>query len=162
MAPDIYLPEIHSAGLYFTLPLQSWDTPISPSLPQWAGPRPLPLNAAPSYRPLLGTEARPAVETSTVAIRAVASVHRLEYFCSSVSAIWTTHRVFLLSVDARGASDAESSGLVDWNVWGESGALVKMQPNPDGGRWWRAMGWSARVTSTKGLRQEFLSKYYES
>src|SRR5258708_32634982 len=97
MPPDSCLFEIHSARLNLTLPAQSWRPSIPPSLPQWAGPRPLPLHAAPSYGPLLGTEAGPAVEASPVAIRAVTAIHRLEHFCSSVSAIWTTHRACLLS-----------------------------------------------------------------
>ncbi len=33
-----------------------------------------------------------------MAIGAMTSVHGLEHFCSSASAIWTAHRVFLLSV----------------------------------------------------------------
>src|SRR6266478_6797834 len=91
MALDSRLLEIHSASLNLATSPQSWRPPIAPSLPQWAPPRPLPLNAAPSYWPLLGTEAGTAVEASPVAIGAVAAVHRLEHFCSSVSAIWTTH-----------------------------------------------------------------------
>src|SRR5882724_13343462 len=96
MPPDSCLLEIHSACLNLTLPAQSWRPSIPPSLPQWAGPRPLPLYAAPSYRLLLGTESGPAVEASTVAIGAVASVNRLEHFCSSISAIRTTHVRYLL------------------------------------------------------------------
>src|SRR6266850_6422286 len=91
VAPDSCLFEIHSACLNLTLPTQSWHPPIPPSLAQWAGPWPLPINPAPAYRPLLGTEARPAVEASPVAIRTMAAVNRLEHFCSSVSAIWATH-----------------------------------------------------------------------
>ncbi len=91
MTSDSCLLEIHSARFNLTLLPQSWHPPIPPSLPQWAGPRPLPINPAPSYRPLLGAEAGPAVEASPVAIRALAAVNRLEHFRSSVSAIWTTH-----------------------------------------------------------------------
>ncbi len=88
--------EIHSARLNLTFPAQCWHPPIPPSLPQRAGPRPLPIHATPTYWPLLGTEARPAVHASPVAIRAVAAVHRLQHFCSPVSAVWTSHCVFLL------------------------------------------------------------------
>src|SRR5258708_35554782 len=63
MAPDSCLLEIHSARFDLTLLPQSQHPPIPPSLPQWAAPRPLPVNPAPSYRPLLGTAARPAVAT---------------------------------------------------------------------------------------------------
>ncbi len=96
MPPDSCLFEIHSACLNLTLPAQSWRPQTGPSLPQWRAPWPLSIHAAPAYGPLLGTKARPAVEASPVAIRAVAAVNRLEYFCSSVSAIWTTHRTCLL------------------------------------------------------------------
>src|SRR5216684_5380823 len=96
MAPDSCLLEIHSAGLYFAVPPESWRSQIAPSLAQWAGARPLALNAAPAHWPLLSTEARPAVQTSPVAIGTMAAVHGLEHFCSSVSAIWTTHCAFLL------------------------------------------------------------------
>src|SRR2546427_12626788 len=68
MAPDSCLLEIHSARLHLTLPPQSWRPSIPPSLPQRAGSWPLPFNAAPTYRPLLGTEARPAIQASPVAI----------------------------------------------------------------------------------------------
>src|SRR6266849_6923616 len=100
MAPYSCLPEVHSAHLNLALSPQSWCPAIPPSLPQrsWSGP--LPLHAAPSYWPLLRTEAGPAVEASPVAIGAMAAVNGLEHFCSSVSAIWTTHRMFLPSVDA--------------------------------------------------------------
>ncbi len=100
MAPDSCLLEIHSARFNLTIPPQSWCPPIPPSLPQWAGSWPLPIHAAPSYWPLLGTAAGPAVEASPVAIGVVTTVDGLEHFCSPFSAIWTTHRVFLLSVDA--------------------------------------------------------------
>ena len=53
--------------------------------------RPLPLHAAPAYWPFLGTEAGPAINTSPVAIRVMTAVNSLEHFCSSLSAIWTTH-----------------------------------------------------------------------
>src|SRR5882672_9279899 len=96
MAPDSCLLEIHSACLNLTLPTQSWHPQTAPSFPQWRAPWPLPINAAPSYWPLLGAEAGPAVEASTVAIGAVASVNRLEHFCSSISAIRTTHVRYLL------------------------------------------------------------------
>ncbi len=99
MAPESCLLEIHSARLNLTLSPQGWCPPIPPSLPQGATPRPLPIHPAPSYWPLLRTEARPAVKASSVAIRTVTSINRLKHFCSSVSAIWTTHRGFLLSVD---------------------------------------------------------------
>src|SRR5882724_3084990 len=106
MAPDSCLLEIHSAGLHLTLPSQSWSPPIPPSLPQGPGPRPLPIHATPAYRPLLGTEARPAVEASPVAIRAVTSIDSLEHFCSSVSAIWTTH---LFTPSSPGSSNQAST-----------------------------------------------------
>src|SRR6266436_5598318 len=96
MAPDPCLLEIHPAGLYFTLRCQSWHPPIPPSLPQWTRPRPLPIHSAPTDWPVLSTEARPAVEASPVAIGTMATVNRLEHDCSSVSAIWTTHRTCLL------------------------------------------------------------------
>ena len=92
MAPDSCLLEIHSARLDFTHSPQCRCPPNPPPLPRWATPRPLPIDAAPAYWPLLRTEAGPAVEASPVAIGAVATVDRLEHFCSSVSAIWTTHR----------------------------------------------------------------------
>src|SRR5260370_39529007 len=101
MAPDSCLLEFHSARLNLTLPQHSWRPPIPPSLPQWARSRPLPIHAAPAYWPLLGTEARPAVAASPVAIGAVAAVHRLEHFRSSVSAIWATHRASLLPPGCR-------------------------------------------------------------
>ncbi len=67
-----------------------------------------------------------------MSIRTVATVHRLEHFCSSVSAIWTTHRVFLLSVDA-GPNPALKA--VGWSIAISRGAnlgvLVKIQPNHD-------------------------------
>src|SRR5882724_3615053 len=106
MPPDSCLFEIHSACLNLTLPTQSWRPQTPPSFPQRATPRPLPIHAAPAYRPLLGTEAGPAVEASPVAIGTVAAVHRLEYFCSSVSAIWTTH---LFTPSSPGSSNQAST-----------------------------------------------------
>ena len=64
-----------------------------PSVPRWAGTRPFSLHAAPTHWPFLGTETGTAVRTSTVTVRTVATVHGLEHFCSSASAIWTAHRV---------------------------------------------------------------------
>src|SRR5258708_7702201 len=87
VAPDSCLLEIHSACLNLTLPTQSWRPQTAPSFPQWRAPWPLSIHSAPSYWPLLGTEARPAVEASPVAIRAMTSVNRLEHFRSSVSPI---------------------------------------------------------------------------
>ena len=162
MAPDSCLFEIHSACLNLTLPPQSWRSPIPPSLPRWAGSRPLPIHAAPAYWPLLGTEAGTAVEASPVAIGAVAAVNRLEHFCSSVSAIWTTHGVFLLSVDAKPHLTLKALG---WSIAilreesrraGEIGPESRLRGTMEG------YGWSSIVFSTEGLWQEFLSKYYES
>src|SRR6266700_2684523 len=99
MPHDSCLLEIHSARLNLTLVPKSWRPPIPPSLPQWTGPGPLPVHTAPTYWPLLGTEPRSAVEASPVAIGIVATVDRLEHFCSSFSAICTTHCGFLLSVN---------------------------------------------------------------
>lgn len=96
VAPGSCLFEIHSACLNLTLPTQSWHSPVPPSLPRWAAPRPLPIHAAPAYWPLLSTEARPAVEAFPVTIRTMTSINCLEHFCSSVSAIWTTHCTSLL------------------------------------------------------------------
>jgi hypothetical protein len=98
MPPDSCLLEIHPACFNLTLPPQSWRPQTPPPFPPWATPRPLPVNAAPTYWPLLDIEARPAVEASSVAIRAVAAVHRFEHFCSSVSTIWTTHVLTLPSL----------------------------------------------------------------
>jgi len=120
MAPDSGLLEIQSARFNLTLLPQSWHPPIPPSLPRWAAPRPLPVNPAPSYRPLLGTEARPAIEASSVAIGTMAAVNRLEHFCSSVSAIWTTHCGFLLSVDLGLHPPLKALGLSIGNFQGGS------------------------------------------
>src|SRR5882672_6320551 len=106
MAPDCRLLEIHSTGFHLTLSAQSWRPPVPPSLPQRARSGPLALNAAPAYWPLLGTKARPAVEASPVAIRTVAAVDRLKHFCSSVSAIWTTH---LFTPSSPGSSNQTST-----------------------------------------------------
>jgi hypothetical protein len=59
------------------------------------------------------------------------AVHGLEHFCSSVSAIWTTHRVFLLSVDAGPHPALKALG---WSIAvsrGNLGVLAKMEPNHD-------------------------------
>jgi len=99
IAPDACQLEIHSARLNLTFPPQSWRPPVPhPSVTgavlATSDPR------GSSVLALLRTEAGPAVEASPVAIGVMAAVNRLEHFCSSFSAIWTTHRVFLLSVDA--------------------------------------------------------------
>jgi hypothetical protein len=91
MAPDSRLLEIYSTRLYLALSTECSRPTFPPSLPRWAGSRPLPLHAAPAYWPFLCTEAGSAINTSPVAIRVVAAVNGLEDFCSSVSAIWTTH-----------------------------------------------------------------------
>src|SRR6266851_1927196 len=62
VASDSCLFEIHSACLNLTLPTQSWRPQTAPSFPQWRAPWPLSIHAAPTYWPLLGTEARPAVQ----------------------------------------------------------------------------------------------------
>src|SRR5260370_42322915 len=89
MALDSCLLEIHSARLYFALSPQGWCPQTPPPFPQWATPRPLPIHAPPTYRPLLGTEARPAVEASPVAIGAMAAGHRRDLFWWSSSPRWT-------------------------------------------------------------------------
>ncbi len=133
MAPDSSLLEIHSARFNLTLLPQSRHPPIPPSLPQWAAPRPLPVNPAPSYRPLLGTEARPAVEASPVAIGVVTTVDRLEHLCSSVSAIWTTHRVFLLSV---GEEPHPTLSALGWPIAISRGESRRDGENPPPASWW--------------------------
>src|SRR5690242_18112623 len=50
----------HLCIRHFTHFPQCWCPPIPSSLPQKAGPRPFPVNAAPAYWPLLGTEDRAA------------------------------------------------------------------------------------------------------
>ena len=129
VAPDSSLFEIHSARLHLTLPPQSWRAPAPPSLPQWAVPRPLSLNTAPAYWPLLGTEARPAVEASPVAIRVVAAVNRLEHLCSSVSAIWTTHRLYLLPPRSRLRTQrGELLGRITVFCWDEMATRLELRP----------------------------------
>src|SRR6266852_4129916 len=133
MPPDSCLFEIHSACLNLTLPAQSWRPQIPPSLPQWARPRPLPFNTAPPYWPLLGTEAGPAIEASPVTVGVVATVDRLEHLCSSVSAIWTTHRVFLLPVDAEPHPTLSALG---WPIAISRGESRRDGENPPPASWW--------------------------
>ena len=91
MAAYSSLLEIHSTRFHFALSTECSGPTFPPSLPGRSRPRPLSLHAAPSYWPLLGTEAGSAEDASSVAIRVMAPVNHLEHFCSSVSAIWTTH-----------------------------------------------------------------------
>ena len=90
------------------------------------------------------------------------SVNSLEHFCSPVSAIWTAHRVFLLSVDAKPHPKLKA---LDWSIAisryesrraGETAAESRQRGMGEG------YGWSSIVFSTEGLRHEFLSKYSES
>jgi hypothetical protein len=92
MAVDTSLLELNSTRLHLALPTKCSRTTFSPSPPGWPHSRPLQFHTAPAHRPLLGTEAGPAIDASAVAIRVVATVDGLYHFCSSVAAIWTTHR----------------------------------------------------------------------
>src|SRR5579863_9331854 len=99
MATNAELFEIHSTGCYLALSTQHRNSVLLPSVPRRARPRPSSLHPAPAHGPFLGTEAGPAIDTPPVAIRVVAAVNCLEYFCSSVSARWTTHCASLASPD---------------------------------------------------------------
>jgi hypothetical protein len=91
VSADSSLFEFHATGFNLAPSLQRSHSMLLPSVPRRALPRPPSLHAAPAYWPFLGTEAGPAIDTSPVAIRIVAAVNSLEHFCSSVTAIWTTH-----------------------------------------------------------------------
>lgn len=97
VAADSVLLEIRSTRCHFALFMQRHGSVPLPSISRWPWARPLALHAAPAHGPFLGTETGAAVRTAPVAVRTVAAVNRLEYFCSSVPTIWTMHRRTTLS-----------------------------------------------------------------
>jgi len=117
MAANSSLLEIHPARLDLTFPTQGSRPMFAPSLPGRSGPGPLAIHATPGYGPLLGTEAGPAINTSSVAIRVVATVNWLEHFCSSVSAIWTTHRNSTPSLDSSLLGTTGQTEGPDFSPW---------------------------------------------
>src|SRR5579863_1954590 len=94
MATDVSLLEVYSTGSNLAVPAQGWNSLSPPISTRWAHSRPLPLDSIPTNWSLLRTETGPAVSTSPVAIRIVAAVNNLEYFCSPVTAMWTSHLLY--------------------------------------------------------------------